>query len=593
MSVKIKFVIFFAFFNQLLLSQINNKQKVFFEQVQKKTEKFNSNKIFSKVQTYFLESKFDSVLVYSSKLLTTQNDFELNEYCYFLRGYSFYKKRIFKEARKEFFNISNTFEFYQNTQMLLGTIALEKKEFNKAILYFRQVEKEGFNEFLGVDKGSVLSNLSLCYLHLKKFDKAESYLVKGIKISEQKKDTSELVVSYINIANFYYEQYKDNLAIPYFEKAYSLAKELKNQKTLAYYTENQKRLVYDQKRLTAKNMAVVEENRKNYQKALVYRKEFEKWKDSLNNQNRIYEVAKKEKEFAVKEKQKEVTFLEAENKIKEAQKKELLYAAIVLLILLLTSVYFYREKVKRNKIIAHQKEDLDALNATKDKLFSIVSHDLRSSVNALKSSNVVLLDNLASKNIDALGNLLKKNSAIVNGAYGLLDNLLHWALSQTKQVYFEIKSTRLFFMVEQMAYNYKPLMLEKNIQFENKVSKKDLVLADQESLKLIIRNLLDNAIKFSNKDGEIKVYSRNEHKGYCDLIVEDTGMGMTNETRLKLLEDTLLLSKKEHEDVIGTGLGLQLCKTMVKKNNGKFSIESELGVGTKMIVSLPKKQDNG
>ena len=188
---------------------------------------------------------------------------------------------------------------------------------------------------------------------------------------------------------------------------------------------------------------------------------------------------------------------------------------------------------------------------------------------------------------------MKKNSAIVNGAYGLLDNLLHWALSQTKQGYFEITATRLFFMVEQMAYNYKPLMLEKNIQFENKVLKKAIAFADQESLKLIIRNLLDNAIKFSNKDGIIKVYSRNEQEDYCDLIVEDTGMGMSNDTRLKLLEDTLLLSKKEHETVIGTGLGLQLCKTMIKKNNGKFSIESELGIGTKMIVSLPKKQDNG
>ncbi|CAM1357237.1 tetratricopeptide repeat-containing sensor histidine kinase [Tenacibaculum halocynthiae] len=586
MSVKFKFLIFFVFFSQLLSSQDNKKQNIFFTQIKNKTEKFNKNKIFSKVQTYFLESKFDSVLVYSSKLLTTQNDFELNEYCYFLRGYSFYKKRIFKEARKEFFNISKKFEFYQNTQILLGTIALEKKEFNRAILYFKEVEKDGFNELLGIDKSNVLYNLSLCYLHLKKFDRAEGYLTENIKLVEKQKDTLEIIESYGNIANFYYEQYKDNLAIPYFLKAYKLSKKLTIESSI-------KGKIFNQKRKTAKNMSAVEENRKDYKKALKYRKESQQWKDSLNNQNTIYEVAQKEKEFAVKEKQKEVTFLEAENKIKEAQKKELLYAAIVLLILLLTSVYFYREKVKRNKIIAHQKEDLDALNATKDKLFSIVSHDLRSSVNALKSSNVVLLDNLASKNIDALGNLLKKNSAIVNGAYGLLDNLLHWALSQTKQVYFEIKSTRLFFMVEQMAYNYKPLMFEKNIHYENKVSKKDLVLADQESLKLIIRNLLDNAIKFSNKDGEIKVYSRNVEENFCDLIVEDTGMGMTNETRLKLLEDTLLLSKKEHEEVIGTGLGLQLCKTMVKKNNGKFSIESELGVGTKMIVSLPKKQDNG
>lgn len=582
-------------FSQLLTSQDNKKQNIFFTQIKNKTEKFNKNKIFSKVQTYFLESKFDSVLVYSSKLLTTQNDFELNEYCYFLRGYSFYKKRIFKEARKEFFNISKKFEFYQNAQILLGTIALEKKEFNKAILYFKEVEKDGFNELLGIVKSNVLYNLSICYLHLKEFDKAESYLLEKTIILEKERDTLEIIGSYGDLATLYYEQYKDNLAITYFEKAYRLSKKIRVFKSNISDSElnDLQRKVFNKKRIAAKNMSVVEENRKDFEKALKYRKEAQQWKDSLNNQSKIYAFAKLEKEIAVQQKQKEVDLLQVKNELQETQRNIFLFSAVGLLILFGGSLYFYREKLKNNRIITQQKEDLDALNATKDKLFSIVSHDLRSSVHALKSSNVVLLDNLASKNIDALGNLLKKNSAIVNGAYGLLDNLLHWALSQTKQVYFEITSTRLFFMVEQMAYNYKPLMLEKNIHFENKVSKKDFVLADQESLKLIIRNLLDNAIKFSNKDGEIKVYSRSVEEGFCDLIIEDTGMGMTNETRLKLLEDTLLLSKKEHEDAIGTGLGLQLCKTMIKKNNGKFSIESELGVGTKMIVSLPKKQDNG
>src|SRR5690606_2072241 len=158
------------------------------------------------------------------------------------------------------------------------------------------------------------------------------------------------------------------------------------------------------------------------------------------------------------------------------------------LLLLGVTMYFYIEKNKTNKIIVAQKQTLDELNATKDKLFSIVSHDLRSSVNALKTSNTKLLDNLEEKNLDALDGLLHNNSAIVNGAYNLLDNLLHWALLQTKQSYFEITSIQLFFIIEQMAYNYKPLMLEKNIQFENTVSKKEFVLADQESLKIVLRN---------------------------------------------------------------------------------------------------------
>lgn len=573
------------------VSQNQIKDSLLFSSIKKKSKKHNSNQYFYKSSIAFQNKNWDSTLIFTNKYLNSlkveDTNISAKDYCKYFRGLSFLRKKLIKQAKEEFISVSSDFDFYHMVKLYLGEVLIFDNKYKEAIPYLKEATILSKDKYPYIRLRSVFQNLGICFLQLKEYKKAENYFNKSLK---NEKDTLELISHYTNIANVYYNQYIDDKAIKHFTKAYRLSKKLQSNNTKIFEDVLK---IYYRKRIATKNMAVVEENRKNFKKALAYRKEHEKYIDTINNRNTIYEIAQKEKEFAVKEKQKEVTFLEAENKIKEAQKKELLYAAIVLLTLLLTIIYFYREKVKRNKIIAHQKEDLDALNATKDKLFSIVSHDLRSSVNALKSSNVVLLDNLASKNIDALGNLLKKNSAIVNGAYGLLDNLLHWALSQTKQVYFEIKSTRLFFMVEQMAYNYKPLMLEKNIQFENKVSKKDLVLADQESLKLIIRNLLDNAIKFSNKDGKIKVYSRNVQEGFCDLIVEDTGMGMTNETRLKLLEDTLLLSKKEHEDVIGTGLGLQLCKTMVKKNNGKFSIESELGVGTKMIVSLPKKQDNG
>ncbi|MEO8515545.1 MAG: HAMP domain-containing sensor histidine kinase, partial [Flavobacterium sp.] len=188
---------------------------------------------------------------------------------------------------------------------------------------------------------------------------------------------------------------------------------------------------------------------------------------------------------------------------------------------------------------------------------------------------------------------LHNNSAIANGAYNLLDNLLHWALLQTKQSYFNKESLRLFFIVEQTAYNYTPLMVDKNIQFENKVSKSALVFVDQESLKMTLRNLLDNAIKFSNEEDSITVYTRDANDDYWELVIEDSGLGMNEATRQELLKETVLLSKKKNEDIVGTGLGLQLCKSMIKKNGGKFMIESEEGKGTKMIVSLPKTQKNG
>ncbi len=189
--------------------------------------------------------------------------------------------------------------------------------------------------------------------------------------------------------------------------------------------------------------------------------------------------------------------------------------------------------------------------------------------------------------------LLHQNSAIANGTYNLLDNLLHWALLQTKQSFFEVTSMRLYFIVELMAYNYLPLISEKNLVFENSVSKKDIVFADQESLKIILRNFLDNAIKFSKENGILKIYTQNTNEDYCELIIEDNGIGMSENTRTSLLKETTLMSKKENAEIIGTGLGMQLCKSMIQKNNGKLDIESELGKGTKIIVSLAKKYHNG
>ena len=113
-------------------------------------------------------------------------------------------------------------------------------------------------------------------------------------------------------------------------------------------------------------------------------------------------------------------------------------------------------------------------------------------------------------------------------------------------------------------------MLNKNIDFKSNVDSSDYVFADMDSVKITIRNFLDNAIKFSKENGSISIYSKPSTEEFCYLVIEDTGLGMNNATREELLKDTVLLSKKKNDDIIGTGLGLQLCKSMIYKNGGKL-----------------------
>lgn len=575
---KIVLLLLSLLFSTFVFSQ--EKYKNLFEiEIKNKSLKLTQNVNFNKSILFFLKKNWDSTLVYSMKQLDLdKKEIELSDYCHFFRGVSFKQKKMLGEAKKEFNSISKTFEFYKSVKNILGEIALEQTEYKKAIVYFKQFENLSEANFFNIKKSIINHNLGVSYLHLKNFKKAEFYLLKSTKLQEIERDTLMLIGAYGDIATMYYEQYKDNLAIPFFEKAYQFSKKVKR---------------YDLKHVATKNMAVVEENRKNFEKALIFRKEAEKWNDSLTDQNKIWAVADVEKKFAIKQKEKEIHVLEVENEIKKTQRNGLFIVAILLLSMFGIGFYFYRQKIKTNKIILSQKEALDELNATKDKLFSIVSHDLRSSVNALKSSNTKLLNNLETKNYSELDSLLHKNNAIANSSYNLLDNLLNWAQQQTNQLFFQKESLHLHSIVQQVEYNYKPLASNKNIELINKVEKNIFVFMDLDSLKIIMRNILDNALKFSKENGIISIYTQNSEADFIKLIIEDSGIGMSANVIQELLQENMQLSKKNNKEIIGTGLGMQLCKSMIAKNEGKLDIESKEGLGTKIILFLPKDKTNG
>ena len=561
-----------------LFSQEEATNAVFNKSLQKNAIEFRTETNFNKAQYFFTTQKWDSTLVYCMKQLNSSHNKELADYCHYLRGNSFRQLKLFQEAKKELNLVSKKFIFFPLVNKALGESSLELKEFEKAIYYFNEVEKSSNLDKQGIKIKAIYSNLGVCYLHLNQFDKAEEYLFKSKNLLEKENNANSLFLLYTNIANLYYQQYKDKQAISYFEKAYSLSKQIKD---------------FESKGMASKNMAVVEENRGDFKQALIYRKEFEQWKDSLNNQNKIWAVADFEKKFAVAQKQKQIEVLEVENQLKNSQRNWLFFSAICLLLLLTAGVYFYAQKVKNAKIILLQKNKLDELNASKDQLFSIVSHDLRSSVNALKTSNGKLSATLETKNYDELNQLIVQNSGIANSTYSPLDNLLHWALLQTKQLYFHKESVHLFSIVQQIEYNYKPLLLEKSIAFENRVSKNIFIFVDLDSLKIVLRNLLDNAIKFSNENGKISFYTLENNPEFCQLILEDTGLGMDEKTIKEILKDDELLAKKGETKTIGTGLGMQLCKQMIQKNGGTIRIESERHKGTKIILTFPKTEQNG
>lgn len=560
------------FLYSFIFPQEKNKDQFYFfkKEINKLGLRENN---FIKSSHFFIEKQWDSVLVSSSKALLLNKQQNISNYIHYMRGYSFMKKKIYKESLKEYEKVTTNFPFYYKIIRNLGGIALEKGSYKEAISYFERLNNITDSNIINYNKSSVIHDIGIAYFHLSNYEKAASLLLKSTQLQEKNKDTLRLIGSYMDIANVYYVQYKDDVAIPYFEKAYQLSQKISD---------------FEIKRKASLNMSIVEENRKNLTKSLAYRKEYEKWKDSLTNQQKIWSVAQFEKKLAITQKQKEIDVLASQSQLKESQRNSLLVSSFLLLFLLIVSVYFYIQKNKNHQIITHQKEKLNLLNRTKDKLLSIVSHDLRSSVNLLQKSNSKLLHEIQHRNYEVLNTIVTKNAAIANSSYNLLENLLHWATLQTKQLYFYIESVDLFSVMQQITFNYQPLFDHKEITFKNKIAPASFILADLDSLKIIIRNLLDNSIKYNKVQGTISVYNYAKNNAYECLVVEDTGIGMSPRVIKELLKETSLLSKKKNQEEIGTGLGIQLCKTLILKNNATLKIESTVNKGTKMIITFPK-----
>ncbi|WP_166627684.1 tetratricopeptide repeat-containing sensor histidine kinase [Tenacibaculum caenipelagi] len=487
----------------------------------------------------------------------------------YIQGVSAIKKSFYKKAIKNLNNISDLELFRGVKESKLGLIYLSTKEYNKAIEHYLRWEKTNNKENSNL-KENAYHNLGLCYLHKREFNKAKIYFEKSLKFIDFK-DTSRFIIAKMDLANVYYNQYLDDEAIPLFKEAYDLAKKFSD---------------LELKQNSARNMAVVEKNRKNYQKSVEYYMEYGRWKDSIWNRDKIWELTEKDKQLAVAQKQKEIALQDEQLKRQAVVQKSLVIGASGLLVFLGILSYIYRELKSKNKFITQQKEELNVANKTKDYLFSVVSHDLRSPINTIKRQHEKLKRQLKNKEYDAIDETTNKAIALTESTSHLLNNVLHWSLEQNNQLSFNTEVYPLKPLVEQAVYNFENIAEAKNIELTTRFEASILVKADKESLKIVLRNLLDNALKYTGENGQINVSTYKESEEFSVIEIKDTGYGISKEKleKIKRLEN-LSIDKINRSE--GVGLGMLLCQTLVKKNHGTLLIESELDMGTTIRILLP------
>jgi two-component system, sensor histidine kinase and response regulator len=231
--------------------------------------------------------------------------------------------------------------------------------------------------------------------------------------------------------------------------------------------------------------------------------------------------------------------------------------------------------------------ELKALVATKDKFFSIIAHDLKNPFGAILSFSKMLSENVTeykpSEIID-ISDLINTSAKL---AYDLLENLLQWAQSQTGHIRFSPHKISLSQTVDDTWKELQSQASSKNIEIVNTIANDIEIVADDNLLKSIIRNLVSNAIKYSKRGDKI-VISAEEVAGYTEISVVDTGMGISYENLDKLFKIDEKYSTYGTAKEKGTGLGLLLCKEFVEQHGGHIWAESEEGRGSKFVFTIPK-----
>lgn len=229
---------------------------------------------------------------------------------------------------------------------------------------------------------------------------------------------------------------------------------------------------------------------------------------------------------------------------------------------------------------------LQELNATKDKLFSIIAHDLRSPFNNILGFSELLLENKNDNKVAKSEKYLGIINSSANNTLILLDNLLNWAQSQTGKISFNPKKIIFSNIILEIIKLKKSIAKAKNISLNYSSSDEIEVYADENVLKTILRNLISNAIKFTNSNGKIDVTAL-QNDNFIEIAVSDNGVGMNDETRKKLFDISTNITTKGTANEKGSGLGLILCKEFIEKHGGKIWIESEEGRGSIFKFTLP------
>ncbi|MTI40216.1 tetratricopeptide repeat-containing sensor histidine kinase [Fulvivirga lutimaris] len=434
-----------------------------------------------------------------------------------------------------------------------------------------------------------LRALGLIYTKEEKYDSAEYYFKAVIKLSNLIGENSHKVStleSMVELANLYKKFSKNEDYRKKLETAENYA--LKNQQSYELVD------IYFQ-------LAIYHVENRNINMTKAYLNNYERLKDSLstaimedkeNLLNTVYNSMKVGVENQVLEEQQEFS----ESLIQKQQTYLVIVAvlAAVTFFALLYALLSGRKLQRSVKLlnqqkeqIRHKSEELEELIRTKDKMFSIISHDLRSPLQSIIGFSELVRRHMDSLSQEEITEMMQQLNENVRATLKMTDNLIQWGMLQMDQSSIIPVEFNMAEIITTLKDVYQPVAEQKNITLSVDPAESCTVYADPNHTELIVRNLVNNAIKFTESKGEIKIICMAD-KDYTSIAVEDTGRGIP-ESIINNLFSLKITSMRGTAGEKGTGLGLMLCQEYALQNKGKIEVESKEGEGSVFKLYLPNK----
>ena len=523
------------------------------------------------------------------------------------------------------------------TYQVMGSIYLQMGDLDRALEYHRNalVIHEQLGERSGV--ANALDVLASIHLEMEQFDQAIKMYHRSYELRRRVGNKRMIVNSQLNLGRYFTYRQNFPLALSYYLDALALAEELQDKRSMArifinlgelsgYRKEYQAAFKYLEdaqsiaEGIGSKDIQMdafhvlyeLHRARGNYQLSLEYYLKYNGIREamidlesrtSITNLESRYDLVNKEKEIERLEKEYIASRLDLQQE--KSLRNYLISLAIFLMILGAIIAYSLFRNRRMNTMLKHKNleledlntrltaysAELDGLNRTKNRLISIISHDLKNPFHSLIGFSDLLVREADRFSEEEKLSFYKSMNETSKKAFELLQNLLDWTRLQTSEIPFNPADLPVAETIQSVLDLTNSYARDKGIVIHIEVPGDTMVYADSRMFETVLRNLLSNAVKYTPFGGKISISAQDQDE-VIQLSVEDTGVGMEEEQVANLFNVDKKVSRPGTNNETGTGFGLILCQEFVKKNGGELTVESFPGKGSTFSYTVPKRRSN-